>query len=653
MGNPRRQTLAVTNLRGRDGSTTATSQIPQHKCLEALNVDFFNASFARKRGGAITISTSGSGLTGKISAGFRHVPGADDTAAELWLVDSDGVWARYAAGAWSNPTLKDALTGNAWDVQAISLNGKLYFAYKSAVDRLHVWDPTSASVRRTGLAIVTGFTSADLGNTGAGTLSATIRYYRIRVTEQRGSATYRRSEATDAVSFTPSGTGTAVRFTFSGITAPGEGETHWEIEGSSVGASGPFYVIATVSIGTATYDDSVEPLGYSTSLTTPAAGNCTNWTSVQYLIADDNRLLGAGAWASGNPVNTVYVSPVIGTTSAVFFDDETVPTASANRYAFNEKDSGFITGLSGPSDNQIVVGKNRQSWRMFPTGNATNPYRRKPISKVIGNVKQQAMVMAEDDAGNPTAYWLSQLGPFRWGPAGMAKLVWDVQDIWSTINLGATTTVAHGLYHADKHQIWWWVAVGAENEPTTTKIVYDTKLGRVIEAGEVRDGYSLHTGESAKARCSVMFANTIGATVSRDLKPHIGQHGANARLWKCDTADTDDNGTAFQAYVDLPDRHFGGLEHRCELGHPFVLGSAGSYTLTLTFTDDYGTRSRTATISMAATGSETRVLRTVEGIETVDAYAVKIRVGDGSAIANTWTLDALGQPYLTRETVSS
>jgi len=646
MSAPKRQREVFTGLRGRDGSTADAIEIPAHKALECLNVDFYRAALGRKRGGASAFSLSGSGLSGVISAGCRHVPGADLTAAELWLIDSAGTVARYAAGAWSNPTLKDAITGNAWDVQMVSFNGKLFFCYKSAVDRLHVWDPTTGDIRRTGLATPA---APSVANTGAGTYAATARWYKQAYRYKSGSSIQRQSEWSEAVAFTPSGTGTAARVTKAASIS--EGETHWVVAGAAE-VSGPFYELSEIAVGTTTYDDSAAPSSYSGNTAISTAGAHANWTSVKCLLTDSNRLLGAGSHASGGKNNRLWISGIPGTTSAAFFDEETVPTTIAP-IDFDENDTGFITGLGGPVENQIIVFKSSQRWRLIPTSIAETPYRRKPISKVVGSLRQQAIVMAEDEAGNPALYDLSPVGPYRLGPNGMARLVWDIKDIWDTVNLGATTVTAHGVFHADKHQIWWWIATGALNEPAV-KIVFDTRLGRVVEAGSVRDGWAKHTGESAKARCSFLFSNTVGATTSRDLKPYIGQHGGNTRLWKCDTSDTDDAGTAFQALITFPDRHFGGIDRKCQTFEPLVLGSVGSHTLTASFSRDYGAETRTATVAMAAeVGAETRILKTIEAGFTADAVAVSMAIGDGSAVASAWSLAAVVLPYEAREAVTA
>lgn len=651
MAGSQRKFLEYSGIRGRDGSTASTFKIPDYKALEAVNVDFYRASLGRKRGGAddVFASTTGETTTGIESALIRHVPGNSETAAELWKVNDAAtpIVQRLTGGTvWASPTLKDNIETRPMDVTSASFNGKLYLAFNSTVDRLHVWDPTSAEVRRTGLATPA---AATVANTGAGTYAATQRWYKVVYTEQRSGSAVRRSELSAFVAFTPSGTGTAAR-----VTKPAaitEGETHWELYGAASEA-GPYYLLATTVVGTTTYDDSAAPSSYSNNAAAPTVGKNTGWTSARYLISDGNHLLGAGSWETGGLNNTVWVSPVLGTTSSAFFDDEVVPTGIANKVEFDENDGGFITGLAGPLENQIIVLKYRQLWRMIATGAADRPYRRKPISKVVGCIRQQAAVMAEDDAGNPALYFLSHKGPYRLGVGGLEFLGRDVQDLWDTVNLAASNVTCHGVYHADKHQVWWWIATGANNDPDT-KLVFDTELGKAYEDNVVRDGWAEHGGASATARCSVMFSNTLGASMSRDLKPHIGQSGASGRLWKCDTTATDDAGTAFQASLTFADRHFAGLHRKCQVFEPIVLGSAGSHTIRASFSKDYGLATHTADVTMTADGSETRVAKAIEAGFTGDAKAVAVTIGDASAVASSWTLDALSIPYEVREHVSA
>ena len=177
-------------------------------------------------------------------------------------------------------------------------------------------------------------------------------------------------------------------------------------------------------------------------------------------------------------------------------------------------------------------------------------------------------------------------------------------------------------------------------------------MGRADEDGRVHDGFYRHSGGSAAAQCSVMFSNTLAASMSRDLKPHVGL-SSGTKILKCDTADLDDDGTAYQAYVDLPDAHFAGIDHLCEIGTPIVVGAVGAYSVAATMVRDYSEEPRgPATVSMAAAGSETRTVKVIEGIETADAHAVRVRIGDSAAVASPlWVIDAVGIPVEAREMI--
>src|SRR5688572_10691824 len=143
MAGRQRKYLQWLGLRGRDGSTAAQIAIPPDKATEVLNCDFHRTTFARKRGGAAAFSLSGSNITGIVSYAFRHVPGADDTAAERWQVDSAAtpVLSRNAAGSFSNPTWKDNISTRPQDVWMVSFNGKLHIFGDTAQDRYQIFDP--------------------------------------------------------------------------------------------------------------------------------------------------------------------------------------------------------------------------------------------------------------------------------------------------------------------------------------------------------------------------------------------------------------------------------------------------------------------------------------------------------------------------------
>lgn len=642
-----RKLITFTGLTGRDGSTPSEIQIPPTRCKEAINVDFYQAAFARKRDGASAVfaSTTSEAFTGVLSSLIRHVPGADETAAELWGVDNAAtpVVQRLTGGtAWASPTLKDNVQATPQDVIGASLNGKLFLAFNSAVDRLHVYD--TSTVRRVGLATPA---AATVANTGSGTYPATIRYYKVAWAVTASGVNNRRSELSPSVSFTPSGSGTHARVTQP--TVAGEGETHWLVYGSA--DNNTYRLLSTVAIGTTTYDDNTAPASY-TGDAPELAGEMTVPVSGKYILSDGSRLIMAGSYESGNYNSRVWFTPRLGDLDVG--DDERIPdtTERSNYIDLDENDGGFITGLAGPIDGSIWAFKYRQIWQLVPTGDVTAPYEPQAETKAVGCIRHQAIVAAEDEHGAPSLYFLSHMGPYRVGAGGIQKMRDDVLDIWKTVNLDATTVSGFGVWYSDRNQVWFWVPVSSANTPNRI-LVFDTTKGRTDDKGDVRGGWSVYNGDLANARCAVMFANTLAAAMSRDLKPHAG-FGTGSVILKAGTG-TDDAGTTFQAYVDLPEQHIGGLGKKCEIEQALVLGSSGSQSLRITLSGNYTdtTRAKTADVTMTATGTQTRVLKAWEDAQLADDLtSVGIRVGDSAAISNGWTIDGIGVQVRTTESVA-
>ncbi len=140
---PKREPQLITKLRGRTaGATESPLDVPMYLAAEFLNCDRDQGSLAHKRNGCAAAG-SGSVFTGVIAGLARFVPGADDTAAQLFGVDSAAtpVAARIAAGsAWAAVALKDAIASRPQDISFAVLNGKLFMAYDSTVDRLHLME---------------------------------------------------------------------------------------------------------------------------------------------------------------------------------------------------------------------------------------------------------------------------------------------------------------------------------------------------------------------------------------------------------------------------------------------------------------------------------------------------------------------------------
>lgn len=504
-------------------------------------------------------------------------------------------------------------------------------------DRLHVWD--GSTVRRAGFATPAAPTAA---NTGAGAYAATLRYYRVRWTQQSGGVTIRRSEPGSSVAFTPSGAGTAARVTQP--TVANEGETHWEVEGSSDNVT--FYTLSAVAIATTTYDDSTAPASYSTGSNLSAlTGTYTAQKSYRFIAADQGRLIGFGNWTATAKQNDIEVGAVFGSLNVG--DAERVDTTSTYRYTLDENDSGAPTGLKGPLFGNFYAFKARQLWELSPTGQTSNPYRRTPISKIIGCVQRPASCMGEDAAGNPALYFFSHRGLYRYGTGGLEYIGKGIEDYvlgpTASLNLSASKVIAWTLYYPKKRQVWVGWATGSSNDPCQMAI-YDVGSG----------GWSrVPTGDKlANIRTASLFANSIDATMTGELKPYLASATANTTLYRGDDdSATDDAGTAFRAYVEHRPLDVGGPGVHGWVGEAIVLAPVASgVTLTATVIPDWDdTYAKSGTALLTASGSETRVSRKLEGSNLGDAEFVTYRIGDASAISNAWSIDRMVVPMNTSE----
>lgn len=646
--------VVIADLRGGRNGTDPPLSLPENQCVEALNIDWYDGLIGRKRGGADAVTeTGGTAFGSGIQSIFRHIPGAAETAAELWGIDGAGtpIVKRMAGGtSLADVTLAQAIATKPQDVVGASLNGKLFLAYDSSVDRLHAYDPSlgSPEVREVGLAATAAPTAA---NTGSGSYAATLRYYKMDTIQLDGTRVVRRSELSASVSFTPSGSGTHARVTQA--SPPGEGETHWRVWGSSDNST--FYNISgNIAIGTTTYDDNATVASYSSNTAQDATGTYTLFPSVKYIVTDGNRLLGAGAWEtsgaqSGGKNSRIWFTPVLGS-SDQGDDERTRSTTTQKDFVdLNENDGGFITALGPPLAGSPHAFKYRQVWKLVPTGDVSTPYLPRKLRDDIGCIAHKTIVIGEDEAGRAALYFLSHRGPYRIGVNGIQYLGRDNEDIWSTMNLAASTVVAHAVYHADKHQLWIWIATGSANDPDV-KMCFDVLLGIPDQNNRVRGGWSKHTGNSAAARCSVMMSNTLGATMSRDLKPYIGRASGTV-IWKLDTSTTNDAGTNFQSYVKTkPVTQASQLGLNVGIGQASLIAKAASgVTITQTIDRDFGLETVTATVSLTAAASETRVFRKIEGSDMAGAGVIQLQWGDAAAASNAWTLDAVVAPMDTQE----
>lgn len=623
----------LSDLRGGRNAADDPLSLAENQVQEARNGDWYRSTFFRKRGGA-TKPSIGSVFTAVISSLLAHSPSNNPASSELWGVDSaatPNVGRMAGATTFSAVTLKDNIASSTAKVRGVSFNGKFFLYYDSAVDRSHVYDPnlSSPSVRRVGLDTPAAPTAA---NTGAGTYPATIRYYRVRYRIKNGSVVVAQSEPGASLSFTPSGTGTHARVTKP--AAISEDETHWVLEASDDDVT--FYELVETAVGTTTYDDNTTVADYADGDVSPVAGTYTKPTSHKYGIAAFNRILTAGSWESGGKQSRVWFTPASGTADKA--DDERIPNTTnvRNWFDLDESTGGDVTGFAGILYGAVYVFKYSQIRKVLPTGSSSPPFSQIEISLTRGALEQECICVGEDNQGRPCIYFMdSQVGPMTVGPTPPMEIGQGVRDQWDSVNLAATAKVGQIIHYRALGQVWFWWATGSSNDPTVlAKYTIATGAWSVDDTG----------GKIRKARCAVMFARTLGASMSRDLVPYVGVSDENNTLLKCNTSDTSDDSTAFQAVIKTkPLVYNNGKPFRCT--SPWIVAKAASgVTLTITADRDFGAETRTATVDLTPTASETRVMRRVDGLDFADLTHLALSVGDASAVANSWQVDRIYIP---------
>jgi len=639
--------LLINRILGRNG-IDPPQDLPDDMAVEVLNMDFDDGSVGRKRSGASAVTLNDFSAGGVVSAIDRYVPSDNEAAAELHCTDSGTLTTiqRLTGGTtWAAYTLADAIQANPADVSMVNFNGKFYQAYNSTVNRLHVYPSAGGTHRRVGLAQP----AAPTTSVGGGAVTD-VRKYGVCWTLQESGVTVLRSNLSALSGATTMAPNAA---TITRPTAASESETHWECyaftddDNYALG-----YLIATTAIATTTATDNNATLSGSAP---PTAGANTPPPSAKYLLTDGTHLIGAGAWETSAgtgltpSVRMIWWTPALGTTDTDGDGERVSNTSSIKTYLYVDR---ALTGIGGPLQGNIYAFGYRDIWKLVPTGQATNAYERLSLRTTIGCIRHQTIVMGEDESGRPALYWLSHIGPHRIGAGGIEYIGRDIEDRWATVNLDASNVAAWGIYVPNRRQVWWFVSSGASQNDPNEVIVFDCRRGRVVEFNNIRAvryGWSRFTGVATEARCGVLFSNTLGASMSRELKPYIGRVGTGITVptvWKLDTG-TQDGSTNYQAYAKSkafsirPGQQLGMIEDAYLLAE-----TSSGVTITLTVDRDFGVETSTATAVLTAAGSETRKLVKIEGASVSQAGHVQFQIGDSAAANNTWTLDGLVTPLL-------
>lgn len=635
--------LTISSLRGGLNDTDPAPLLANDQCTVANNVEFFHSSLGERRLGCEALSMTSSSLDDETVMVHlsEFFPTTSVSAGQLWGISATPGTsvsvAKRTTGTWAAVTPDDAITTTAPNIYGIvtkSINGKLYFAYPSAKDRLHLWDGTY--LRGSGVGQPAAPTAANTA--GPGAYAATIRYYRVRFVEVSGSTIVRRSEPSTALTFTPSGAAPSVT-----VTKPAslsERETHWEIEGSADNAD--FYKLSRIVVGTTTYVDSAAPSTYAdTGVLSEAVGAYALQPSAKYLGVDGDRLVWGGHWSDDTKKSQVGWSPVFSDPGSG--NDERFPisdtggTAVVNYLNLDPTEGGELTGVSDSVNGAWYAFKWSRIYRLSETSDSTLAYKAITISAARGAIPG-SIFSGIDELGRACIYFLDpQFGPSRIGLFGL-QTIRGLRTTWRRVNTLATKVVARGVYYPDKQQAIWVVAADANDSPTLGLKLQVTEtrsdLGNV-GAGEegASRGWSLFDGTLATAYTLCTFHEIVSGdpnplVYTLRARPMGGYLAANG-VMRWDTGTTD-NGHSFVARIRTKPFMVAGLLQKWGAMTGSLLAvSNASLTVNIKLIRDFGVEeSEDHEIDLLPEESEPIVLKDLDNLYMSGARSIQVEFGD-------------------------
>ncbi len=635
--------IFITSLVGGYNDTDPITSLAPDQCAIAENVEFQSASridhstVGMRRAGTEAITTPIT-PTNLIMFLYRHLPTTTLSDAELWVGDvtSGGatITVRYKDTTWHTVTLSDAFAAAAnrdhYDWRFVTLHGKLFMAYNSGQDRLHVRDVGSTTVRRVGLAEPA---APSVGNTGAGAFSGT-RYYRVRYTVQSAGTTLRRSEPSDVTTFAPSGAGSAARITKPATIS--ENETHWEVEASLDNAN--FYRIATVVVGTTTYDDSVSfSVGYAATAGTVLSedvGDYEPLKSARFLVADDDRLVTGGSYENSALSSRVAWTPVLNDPGVG--NDERAPVDTDNFIDLDTFEGGGITDMGRTVNGYIYVFKWDHIYQLTRTGQRTRAYTSHCLTKTRGAVTG-SVCEGVDQNGRPCLYFVDPVvGPCRIGDGGIQTCGMDIQRSWEEINPEADV-VARSLFYAEASQLHLWLASGEANSPNICYVLHVNKSKQAADG--IRRGWVKFSGTRAQAIATCMFSDNIEDNVARSttFRPFIGLPSGEVHL--CDTGTTD-NGTAYTARIRTGPVAMNLLSEIGVMDAAVVAKAADGVIVNINVIRNFGEETKPYSVDLTPDGSEDPVIKYIDNFNISEANVIQIEFTENTGIWNIYMFAA-------------
>ena len=634
--------LVITDLSGGINNNDPPTSVPNDQCIVAENVEFVESNCGERRLGADAVTVSAA-FSAKTHTTFlhRHLPNDDPSDAELWALaitpDVSSVLQRKTT-AWATVSPIDAIdvTGtNGFRVYGQTFHDKLFLAYKSTEDRMHVWDGTT--LRRVGIAEPDTPTAA---NTGSGTFSGT-RYYRVRhlVRDVTTNAITILSEPSEVLTFAPSGTGSGALITNSAAI---DNAALWQLEASTDNVN--FYKISLLPILSPQVTDSISfATGYATFELSEDVGDYTVPISAKYLSVDNDRLLMAGSWEQPALESRFSWTPVFGDPG--YGNDERVPIDTDNFVDLDPTEGGPLTGMSDSIDGYVYVTKQHHIYRAVRTGDRSRAYDVFPLSKEVGAL-EGSLVEGTDQSGRGCLYFLDMhAGPCRVGYLGLKTCGRDIAATWDTVNVNAETVVCRGVFYPDSRQVRWWVSVNDGDTPTL-EIILHVNRTRDSEDG-VHYGWSTATGLAATALTACLFSSNVDDDTARNqtLRPFIGIGGAAAGILRLDTGTTD-AGTAYVSYVLTKPYVITGFLNKFGVRAGGVIAKAATgVTLFVNLIRDFGLETVVKTALLTPSGSEEHVIKFLDHLDLSGCRVLQLKFGDDvtSVVAptGTWEINAI------------
>jgi hypothetical protein len=582
------------------------ARLDDNQVSVAWDVEFWDAMVAGRRNGTVTVFTNVAG--GHILSLFVFTPTtsrADDrlaAAVEGLTVSSVSLFDATYTQTGLIPTPDDHLQFGP-GVDWASLHGKLFVAARSDVDRLHVYDPATSTLRRAGLA---GPVAAPVvATTGAGTFSGT-RQYRVRYTVQASGITIGRSEPSPATTFVPPGTGLAARITMPAVPA-GIPASHWEVE--EIDPANNWYRIATVSAGTTTYDDTLALSQVATTGTLSAdIGAYTPPPSVKWLTVDADRLIMGGSWTSDALSARVWWTPLGGDPGVG--NDERLEMAVSPFLDFDTLDGGGLTGIKA-WEGKVIVFKAQQVHQMVRSTSRLKAYIADTISRRHGALPL-SLVEGTDIDGLSALYFLDPMvGPMQLGFKGLRVLAPHMQHAWRTTVNPAATQMCAVEYHPDKRQVWWYVATGSSLFPNV-RWMYSVES----------DGLVFHSVAGAQVRGAVTFKGKPHFSLEARGGPGIIRGDETGRAIEWDNS-------GYRAYIRSRAFVMGGMIRRFMIGSAVLEATAqASGTVGVRVIRDYGVEQREVSVATDPVGTERFALQPIDNLYIAEALAVEFELGD-------------------------